>query len=169
MKIGLQGLWILVVCLFCAGLLQLLCTGCQSQRYDTTVNVYGAPEAPMALACGAGLPAATAETPTARGTLRARALQAVVVNVSDNLGGTTKPIEISPGRELSPARAAQVRDNTIPLSGADAAGGAAAAAKAKAQKIADDAPGSAPLSAGGAPTVTPTTSPPGVGVSSASP
>lgn len=131
---SLFGLLGFVICmLLVAGLLQLFCAGCQSQRYDTTVNVYGGPSpGPGLLACDAGaFPAAEAEAPTARGVLRARAQQAVVVNVSDNLGGTTKPIEISPGRELSPARAAQVRDNTIPLSSAGLGGaspGAAAAA-----------------------------------------
>ncbi len=135
---GLTGLLGIVVCLLVAGLLQLLCTGCQSQRYDTTVNVYGGQPGPELLACDAGaFPAAEAEAPTARGVLRARGVQAVVVNVSDNLGGTTKPIEISPGRELSPAREGQIRDsangNTIPLSSAGLGGGGGAATAAAAQ------------------------------------
>jgi hypothetical protein len=110
MKTRLNGLLPMVVlCVLLAGLLQVLCTGCQTQRYDTVVNVYGAAEAPAALACGAELPAATAEAPTARGTLRARALQAVVVNVSDNLGDVAKPIEISPARNPQ----ATVRDAAL--------------------------------------------------------
>lgn len=98
------------LCLVC------LC-GCQYQSTttETTNHVYlGTPKPgdKLAAAPKAGKAAKADPSDQSDQTDRPPAIAiTTTVDVSQQ-----KPIEVSPGRELSPAREAEVRDNTIPVS-----------------------------------------------------
>jgi len=87
---------LLIATVVLVGFIVTSLTGCQSIRYDTTVNI----ERIETATATAQVPAQTAPLPT------------VAIDISGN-ADIAKPIEISPARELSPARDAQVRDNQV--------------------------------------------------------
>lgn len=80
-------------------------SGCQSVRYVTKVRVDGRTEG--AIAAGKNINDADPDGQEQGGAIN------VTVNVADNTGTTSKPIEISPGR------AVDVRDTNIGIPGAD--------------------------------------------------
>ncbi|MFA5635046.1 MAG: hypothetical protein WC977_03985 [Anaerovoracaceae bacterium] len=109
----------ITTCLLTACLLvvAIFLAACQGVRYDirvTTDGTIGAPAEGAENASDEALSeAACATAPAELRNSRQLGAQNVTVNLWGVTGTTAKPIEVSPGRELSPAREAVVSDNVV--------------------------------------------------------
>jgi hypothetical protein len=98
---------LLALCLLVVGL--FLCSR-QSVTYDTRVSVVGTITGADAEGNTENDAICPDGTTTAQ---RSTGAQNVTVTIAGVSGSTAKPIEVSPGRELSPAREAVVSDNVV--------------------------------------------------------
>jgi hypothetical protein len=105
---------LLVTCLL---VVAIFLAACQSVSYDIRVTTDGTISAPADAGENTSAEALTetacATEPAERRDSRQLGAQNVTVNLWGVTGTTAKPIEVSPGRELSPAREAMVTDNVV--------------------------------------------------------
>lgn len=85
----------------------LLLAGCQYQTVEVQIT-----QPPPAVCAAAAAKTKSQTSPTGQTGPTGQTSPTIRITVSQD-----KPVEVSPGRELSPARSAQLRDNTVPVSG----------------------------------------------------